>query len=110
MTIRKVIFVGKSKKKTGTTRFMFKALARRVAKALFINVPRTRKLFFWRDYKKILEKKIVRFNPDLVLIYSRDLPYDILKKISSRCITAMFYGDTIEPFSEKILNYARQVD
>jgi len=110
MKIEKVIFLGKSKKKTGTTNFMFKALKRRVKNVTFINVPRIKKLFFWTDYKEIIRKKIIRKNPDLVLTYSRDLPYQVLKKINSMCITAMFYGDTIDPFSEKILQYARMVD
>lgn len=110
MKIEKVILIGKSRKKTGTTRFMFKALKRRVKDVIVIIVPRIKKLYFWTDYKKIIRKKIIRENPDLVMIFSRDLPYQVLKEINSMCMTVMFYGETIDPFSEKILQYAREVD
>lgn len=110
MPITKVVFVGKSKKKTGTTRFMFKALKRRVKEATFVNVPRLKKICFWSDYEKVILKRIVRANPDLVLMYSRDLPYHVLKNINSLCKTAMFYGDTVDPFHEQVLRHARLVD
>ena len=108
--IKKVIFVGKSKKKTGTTRFMLKALKRRVNEVVFINVPRVRKNFFWTDHKKIIQKKIRKANPDLVLIYSKDLPHQVLKTIKLNYKTAVFYGDTMDPFGEEFLRYTRLVD
>ncbi|MFX0200141.1 MAG: glycosyltransferase [Candidatus Hodarchaeota archaeon] len=108
--INKVIFIGKSKKGTGTTRFMFKALKRRVRGAIFINVHRLKKYFFWTDYKKVIQRKIIRAHPDLVLIYSKDLPHQVLKNISSVYKTAMFYGDTVDPFAEEVLRHARLVD
>ena len=78
MSIHKVIFLGKSKKKTGNTRFMLKALERRVEKAVFINLPRARKYFFWTDYRKFIIRKIVKQHPDLVFIYSKDIPGQVL--------------------------------
>ena len=110
MSIQHVILVGKSKRKTGTTRFMMKALRRRVTKATFINVPRLRKLYFWTDYCRVIAKKIRRANPDLVISYSKDLPYTVLQQISPSVKTAMFYGDTIEPFHADVLRHARKVD
>jgi spore maturation protein CgeB len=110
MPITNVIFLGKSKKKTGNTKFMLKALRRRVEKAMFINVPRHKKLFFWTDFQKIIQKKITRANPDLVLIYSKDIPYKVLKDISKFCITAIFYPDVKVPLDEKLVRYARLVD
>jgi hypothetical protein len=84
LKIDKVIFLGKSKKKTGNTRFMMKGLRKRVAKAGFINVPRFRKKYFWTDYKVLLYRRIAGFDPDLVLIYSSDIPLEVLEKIRSR--------------------------
>lgn len=110
MPITKVVFVGKSKKKTGTTRYMFNALKRRVKTVKFINVPRLRKCIFWTDYRKIIQDKIVKTDPDLVLIYSKDLPFDVLRNIHSSYKTAMFYGDTMDAFQEDVLNPARLVD
>ncbi len=110
MQIFKVIFLGKSKKKTGDTQFMFNALRRRVQKAVFINVPRYKKLFFWTDFKKVIHKKINRFNPDLVLIYSKDIPYSVLSKIRAQYKTAIFYPDVNVPLDEKLVSYARLTD
>ena len=110
MPITKVIFVGKSKKKTGNTKFMFNALKRRVKQATFINVPRHKKLFFWTDFQKIIHKKILRVNPDVVLIYSKDLPYQVLKNIRTLYRTVIFYPDPEGPLNEKLIRYGRLVD
>jgi len=110
MKINNVLFVGKSKKKTGNTKFMLNALKRRVKKATFINVPRCKKLYFWTDYKKIIFKKIININPDLILIYSKDLPIEILKKIKGDYTLAMFYPDPDGPKDKKMIQYGRLVD
>jgi spore maturation protein CgeB len=110
MAIRRVVLVGKSKKKTGTTRFMMNALKRRVAKATFINVPRLKKVYFWKDYRRLILEKIRRAHPDLLISYSKDLPYEVLQQISPSVRTAMFYMDTSDPFHEDVLRHARQVD
>ncbi|UCF90824.1 MAG: glycosyltransferase family 1 protein [Desulfobacterales bacterium] len=110
MPIAKVIFCGKSKKKTGNTRFMLKALRRRVAQARFINLPRYKKLFFWTDYQKIIQRKIIRCTPDLVLIYSKDIPYAVLQEISAQYKTAIFYPDVKIPLDENLIQYARLTD
>lgn len=110
MKINKVIFLGKSKKKTGNTRFMFKGLQRRVPQAAFLNVPRFRKLYFWSDYKHRILRRITSFDPDLVLIYSSDIPLEVLEKIKSRYLTAIFYPDVYDPLRERLVTYAREVD
>ena len=110
MKINNVIFLGKSKKKTGETRFMFKALERHVKKATFINVPRYKKLYFWTDYKKIIHKKIITINPDLVLSYSKDIPFSVLENIKEKYKTAIFYPDVTIPIDEQLVNYAKKVD
>jgi spore maturation protein CgeB len=110
MKIKKVIFLGKSKRKTGNTRFMLKGLRNRDLQADFVNVPRYRKMYFWSDYKQHIHRKIVSFNPDLVLIYSKDIPFEVLQKIKSRFVTAMFYPDVFSPPEEKMVRYARETD
>jgi hypothetical protein len=66
MKIQKVVFLGKSKRKTGNTKFMLRALSRRVAEVRFINLPRHRKMYFWTDYKRVIYREIIAFNPDLL--------------------------------------------
>ena len=89
---------------------MLNALRRRVEKAVFINVPRHKKLFFWTNFQKIIHKKIIRVNPDLVLIYSKDIPYQVLEKIRTLYKTAIFYPDVNVPPDEKLIRYARLTD
>jgi hypothetical protein len=108
--IMKVVFLGKSKKKTRVTRYMFKALQRRVQKVNFINLPRTRKRYFWTDYRKIIYKKIRRADPDLVLIFSTDIPYSVLQKIKNDYITAIFFPDHDAPRSERLVRCGRITD
>jgi spore maturation protein CgeB len=110
MSIRTVIFLGKSKKKTGNTRFMLKALQRRVEKVVFLNLPRVKKYYFWSDHRKIIHQKIIRHNPDLVLIYSKDIPHSVLQKISTRYKTAIFFPDPDGPSDQKLIRYGALVD
>ena len=110
MSINHVIFLGKSKKKTGNTRFMLKALQRRVGKVSFINLPRYKKYFFWMDYRKAIHRKILKQIPDLVLIYSKDIPYSVLEEIRTRCQTAMFYPDPEGTRDKKLIRHGRLVD
>ena len=110
MSINKVIFLGKSKKKTGNTRFMLKALQRRVGKIIFINLPRFKRYFFWTDYRQALRRKIFRQNPDLVLIYSKDIPYSVLEEIRTHYQTAMFYPDAAGAGDQKLIRHGRLVD
>jgi len=105
-----VVFLGKTKKKTRVTKYMLKALRRRVASATFINLPRIKKKYFWTDYKAAVYHKILRAKPDLVLIFSTDIPYDVLQKIRTQCITAIFYPDHDGPRSERLIRWGRLVD
>jgi hypothetical protein len=110
MSIHKVIFLGKSKKKTGNTSFMLKALQRRVEKVFFINLPRVRKYFFWTDYRKFIIKKIVKQHPDLVFIYSKDIPGQVLEKVRVNYQTAIFFPDSDGPCDPKLIRFGALVD
>jgi len=110
MTINNVIFFGKSKKKTGNTKFMLKALKRRVKRATFINLPRHKKLFFWTDFQNVIQRKVNRINPDLILVYSKDIPYQVLKNNVKKYTTAIFYPDIKVPLDEKLVRFGRMVD
>ena len=110
MAITTAILLGKSKNKTGNTRFMFRALQRRLEKAIFINLPRVKKYFFWTDYRRAILRKILKQHPDLVLIYSKDIPQLVLEEIRSKYNTAIFYPDPDGPRDEKLIRYGRMVD
>ena len=106
----KIVFLGKTKKKTRVTKYMVKALRRRGQKVKFINLPRTKRLYFWTDYQKVIYNKIYRTHPDLVLIFSTDIPYSVLQKIKNDYITALFYPDHDGPRNERLVRCGRIVD
>ena len=106
----KIVFLGKTKKKTRVTKYMFKALQRQVHQVTFINLPRTKRLYFWTDHEKIIYEKIRRADPDLVLIFSTDIPFPVLEKIKNDCITAIFFPDHDGPRSERLIRYGRVTD
>jgi Glycosyl transferases group 1 len=110
MKIQKVVFLGKSKRKTGNTKFMLRALSRRVAEVRFINLPRHRKMYFWTDYKRVIYREIIAFNPDLVLIYSKDIPDEVLQKISHAYKIAIFYPDFASPLDDRLVSKAQLAD
>jgi hypothetical protein len=89
---------------------MLNALRRRVASVRYLNLPRIKKLYFWTDYKKVLESKIRRHRPDLVLIYSKDIPYSVLERVAPSCRTAIFYPDVRIPLDEDLVRHGRLVD
>jgi hypothetical protein len=110
MHIQRVVFIGKSKRKTGNTRHMLKALRRRVERVCYLNLPRIKKLYFWTDHRRALESKIHRCRPDLVLIYSKDIPYEVLQRVALRYRTAIFYPDVRIPIDEELVRHGRLVD
>jgi len=89
---------------------MLKALQRRVEKVVFINLPRVKKYFFWTDYRQIILKKILKQNPDLVLIYSKDIPYSVLEEITPTYQTAIFFPDPDGTSNPKLIRYGALVD
>ena len=89
----KIVFLGKTKKKTRVTKYMVKALRRCGQKVKFINLPRTKRLYFWTDYQKVIYNKIHRIHPDLVLIFSTDIPYSVLQKIKNDRSCEMLSGE-----------------
>lgn len=110
MRIERVVFIGKSKRKTGNTRHMLKALRRRAPHVLYLNVPRIKKLNFWRDHRRVIESRIAAFRPDLVLSYSKDLPYAVLARIRGRMTTAVFYPDVRIPLDEDLVRHGQLAD
>ena len=87
--------------------FMLEALRRRVKKTTFINVPRIKKLSLWRDYEDIIYRKIIHAHPDLILVYSKDIPYGVLQKVTPRFKTAIFYPDVSVPLDPKLVRHGQ---
>jgi hypothetical protein len=110
MRIERVVFIGKSKRKTGNTRHMLKALQRRVPYVAYLNVPRIRKWNFWRDSRRVIASRILDFRPDLVLSYSKDIPCEVLERLSGRVKTAIFYPDVRIPLDGQLVRHGRLAD
>jgi tRNA A-37 threonylcarbamoyl transferase component Bud32 len=108
--IERVVFVGKSKRRTGNTRHMLAALRRRVPQVLYLNPARIRRFGFRRDVGRTIAARIEKFRPDLVLSYSKDLPYPVLAGLRGKVTTAVFYPDVRIPLDEQLVRHGRLAD
>jgi len=112
MSIERIVFFGKSKARTRETRFMVKGLRQLGKQTLSLNVPSIRRKLFGRDLSSVLLGKVDKFQPHLVISYSKDAPEQVLQSLQGRIPTAMFWPDYVEPLEadEQLLRKGRLVD
>jgi spore maturation protein CgeB len=112
MSIERIAFLGKSKARTREARFMVKGMRRLGKRVLFLNVPRIRRRLRGRDLDGVLLREIERFQPQLVLSYSKDAPDEVLSQLKGSVATAMFWPDYVEQLEseERLLRKGRLVD
>ncbi len=106
----KVILFGKSKRRTRTTYHIARAFRERGHRLLWLNPAKIR-----RRQKKHADpwilNRIDAFEPDLVFVYSKDIPLQVLKSISAGKIqTVMYYEDMSHELSPELVRRARLVD
>lgn len=112
MDINTVVFVCKSKKHTKTTKYMLKALKKRVKKVIRIKSHRHRykRFSFLANYKNFIKNKIIRTNPDLILVFSFDLPLSLLKELSEFYKISLVFDDPNPPENKRLLEYGSWLD
>lgn len=108
--ITRVVFVGKSKRRTGNTRHMLAALRRLVPAVRYLNPPQIRRRYFWRRPERVIASRILDFQPDLVLSYSKDLPHAVLERLAGKVTTAVFYPDVRIPPDEQLVRHGQAAD
>lgn len=106
----RIILFGKSKRRTRTTFHIARAFKDRGNEVLWLNPAKIR-----RRQKKQTDKWILNqmdsFQPDIVFIYSRDIPLGVLLKIHASSIkTIMYYEDMTKEVPPVLVEMGKLVD
>ena len=108
--MRKIIFFGKSKRRTRTTFHIVRAFKERGNQVLWLNPAGIRR----RQKKQAdqwIKDQIESFQPDIIFIYSRDIPLEILRHVSTGGIqTVLYYEDMSSEISTSLIQLGKLVD
>ena len=108
--IKRILFFGKSKKRTQTTRFLRKAFENQGIKVKSIKYRRLEHLWGKPLTEKYILSTFHRFRPDLVFINTVDIPFKVLSQISGKTNIAIYYPDYTDPFKEEMIERGRLSD
>jgi len=91
--MHKIILFGKSKRRTRTTAHLVRAFKERGNSVLWLNPPKIRRRQKDGSVRWISDQ-IASFKPDLIFIYSQDIPLVVLQQIAASGIkTVLYYED-----------------
>ena len=106
----KIILFGKSKRRTRTTFHIARAFRENGSELLWLNPAKISRRQKEKADQWILDR-IDAFRPDIVFIYSKDIPLAVLKVISSDKIkTVMYYEDMSDDLPPELVRRGRLVD
>jgi spore maturation protein CgeB len=106
----RVIVFGKSKRRTRKVAHIVRAFQEQGNETLWINAAKIQRFKGDRTEKYILNI-IDRFNPDIVFIFSQDIPLPVLQRISGGKIkTVLFYVDWRPDIPASLVELGRLVD
>ena len=88
--MHRIILFGKSKRHTRTTFHLARAFKECGNTILWLNPAKIRRRRKHASDQWIL-KKIKAFNPDIIFIYSKDIPLGVLQKIAGGSVKIMMY-------------------
>jgi len=94
--MHRIILFGKSKRRTRTTFHLARAFKECGNKVLWLNpakIRRRRK----NDSDRWILNKIKIFDPDIIFIYSKDMPLGVLRKIADGSVKTMMYYEDMSP-------------
>ena len=108
--MQKIILFGKSKRRTRTTFHIARAFREKGNRLLWLNPAKIRRRQKKNSERWILNK-IDAFQPDMVFIYSKDIPLNVLNFISTGKIkTVMYYEDMSDALPQEFIERGRLVD
>ncbi len=106
----RIILFGKSKRRTRTTYHLARAFKECGNTVLWLNPAKIRRRRKTASDRWIL-KKIKVFDPDIIFIYSMDMPLGVLQKIAGDSVkTMMYYEDLRREVSTSLSQMGRLVD
>ncbi len=92
----RIIFFGKSKRRTKTTAHLVRAFREKGNGILWLNPTKIRRVKKNNTNQFIL-KKINEVKPDFVFITSKDIPLPVLKEIKAKNIISFIYYEDMSP-------------
>ena len=108
--MHRIILFGKSKRRTRTTFHLARAFKECGNTVLWLNpakIRRRRK----NDSDRWIVLKIKAFDPDIIFIYSQDIPLGVLQKIADGAVkTMMYYEDMSPEISTRLVERGMLVD
>ena len=108
--MHRIILFGKSKRRTRTTFHLVRAFKDCGNTVLWLNpakIRRRRK----NDSDRWVLNKIKIFDPDIIFIYSKDIPLDVLQEIAGSSVkTMMYYEDMPREVPTSLVQLGRLVD
>ena len=108
--MHKIILFGKSKRRTRTTFHIARAFRESGNELLWLNPAKISRRQKEKADQWILDR-IDAFRPDIVFIYSEDIPLAVLKVISADKIkTIMYYEDMSDDLPPELVRRGRLVD
>ena len=106
----RIILFGKSKRRTRTTFHLRRAFKESGNEILWLNPARIRRHRKEKANDWILDR-IDRFHPDMIFVYSLDIPLPVLQQIVSTSIkTVMYYEDMPRQISSDMVTKGTLVD
>ncbi len=110
MVMRRIILFGKSKRRTRTTFHIARAFKERENRVLWLNPAKIRRRQK-KETDKWIKNQINSFQPDIVFIYSQDIPFGVLQQIAPGTIkTVMYYEDMSNDIPPALIQMGKQVD
>jgi len=106
----KIIFFGKSKRRTRTTFHMVRAFKECGNDVLWLNHSQIRRRQKNESDRWTLDQ-ITVFKPNFIFIYSKDIPLSVLRKISESGIKTVLYSeDMSDEISDELIQLGMLVD
>jgi hypothetical protein len=108
--MHRIILFGKSKRRTRTTFHLARAFKDNGNEVLWLNPSKIRRRRRNNSDRWILNR-IDAFSPDIIFIYSQDIPLAVLQKIAGSGIrTLMYYEDMADSIPEGFIQRGALVD
>jgi hypothetical protein len=108
--MHRIIIFGKSKRRTRTTFHLARAFKECGNTVLWLNPAKIRRRWKHKSERWMLSK-IKAFKPDIIFIYSKDIPLGVLQKIAGGPVkTMLYYEDMSWKVSNSLVQLGKQVD
>lgn len=105
----RIIVFGKSKRRTKTVAHVVRAFKEQGNETVWLNPYKIRRNK--KEANKWMGNRIDSFKPDIVFIYSKDIPMEVLEEITaSRIKTVMYYEDWSPEVPPSLAEKAKLVD